>query len=65
MTQEGKQLRVTQVRSAISRVQKQRRTLEALGIHRMHQTVEHRDTPQIRGMLKVISHLVSVETVGA
>ena len=64
MTQEGKQLRVTQVRSTISRVQRQRRTLEALGIRRMHQTVEHRDTPEIRGMLKVISHLIVVETVG-
>ena len=64
MTQEGKQLRITQVRSAISRVQKQRRTLKALGIHRMHHTVEHPDIPQIRGMLKVISHLVVVEAVG-
>ena len=63
MAQNGKRLRITQVRSVISRVQKQRRTLQALGIRRMHHTVEHRDTPQIRGMLHKISHLVVVEEV--
>ncbi len=63
MAQDEKKLRITQVRSAISRQQKQRRTLQALGIRRMHHTVEHRDTPQIRGMVHKIAHLVVVEEV--
>lgn len=57
-------VRVTQVRSAISRVEKQKRTLRALGIRRMNHTVEHVATPQIRGMLHKISHLVRVEELG-
>jgi large subunit ribosomal protein L30 len=63
MAQDDKRLRITQVRSAISRGQKQRRTLQALGIRRMHHTVEHRSTPQIRGMLHKVAHLVVVEEV--
>ena len=54
-------LRITQVRSAIKRKANQRKTLEALGIHRMNQTVEHTDTPQILGMVNTVSHLVKVE----
>ena len=65
MAQGEKLLRITQVRSVISRNQKQRQTLKALGIRRMHHTVEHRDTPQIRGMLKKVPHLVVVEAVEA
>ncbi len=56
-------IRVTQRRSAIGRVRKQRLTLEALGIRRMHQSVIHNDTPQIRGMINKITHLIEVETV--
>lgn len=63
MAQDEKGLRITQVRSTISRGQKQRRTLQALGIRRMHHSVEHRDTPQIRGMVHKIAHLVVVEEV--
>jgi large subunit ribosomal protein L30 len=59
-----KMLRITQVRSAVTRMRKQRRTLRALGILRMHHTVEHRDVPQIRGMIQKVAHLVSVEEVG-
>ncbi len=54
-------LKITQVRSAIKRKANQRRTLEALGIRRMNQTVEHTDTPQILGMVNAVSHLVMVE----
>ena len=61
MAQSGKSLRITQVRSAIKRKADQRRTLEALGIRRMHHTVKHRDTPQIRGMVHKVAHLVEVE----
>lgn len=61
MAQQAKRLRITQVRSVISREAKQRRTLEALGIRRMHHSVEQQDTPQIRGMIQKVAHLVSVE----
>ncbi|MBT5875554.1 MAG: 50S ribosomal protein L30 [Candidatus Latescibacteria bacterium] len=54
-------IRVTQKRSAIGRVRKQKLTLEALGIHKMHQTVIHNDTPQIRGMIAKIPHLLEVD----
>jgi len=58
-----KKLRIQQVRSAIGRKQDQRKTLEALGITRMGQTVEHNATPQILGMINKISHLVSVSEI--
>lgn len=57
-------LRITQVKSAIKRQKNQRLTLEALGIRRIRTTVEHQDTPQIRGMIAKVSHLVQVEEVG-
>lgn len=59
-----KTLRITQVRSAIKRPEKQQRTLHALGIRRIRHTVEHIDSPQLRGMLAVVSHLVTVEETG-
>lgn len=59
-----KTLRITQVRSAIKRPKKQQRTLDALGIRRIRHTVEHDDSPQVRGMLAVVSHLVTVEETG-
>lgn len=54
-------VRVTQRRSVIGRPQRQRQTLRALGIHRMHDSVIHDDTPQIRGMIFQVKHLVEVE----
>ena len=57
-------LKITQIKSAIHRQQSQKKTLVALGIKRMHDTVEHNDTPQIRGMIHKISHLVNVECLG-
>ena len=56
-------LKITQLRSAINRLEKQKRTIRALGIRRLHHTVVHEDTPQIRGMLRVVAHLVKVEEV--
>jgi large subunit ribosomal protein L30 len=56
-------LKITQLRSAINRLEKQKRTIRALGIRRLHHTVVHEDTPQIRGMLRVVAHLVRVEEV--
>lgn len=54
-------LRITQTRSAIRRPKKQKLTLEALGIKRIRHSVEHNDSPQLRGMINVVSHLVDVE----
>ena len=58
-----KKLRITQVRSTIKRKEKQKRTIEALGIHRLHQSVVKPDNPQIRGMINRVSHLIKVEEV--
>ncbi len=55
-----KKLEIRQVRSAIGRHQRQKRTLEALGIRRMHQAVVHDDSPQIRGMVRKVIHLLQV-----
>jgi len=57
----GKTLRVTLVRSPIGYTKDQKATVRALGIHRMHQTVEHKDNPAVRGMIHKIIHLVKVE----
>ena len=53
-------IKVTQVKSQIGRLKSQKRTLEALGLRRMNQTVEHEATPSIVGMVNNVSHLVSV-----
>ena len=58
-----KRLRVTYVKSAIGYNVKQKQTIEALGLRRLHQVIEHPDTPAIRGMLNKVSHLVQVEEV--
>ncbi|MDU8885926.1 50S ribosomal protein L30 [Yeosuana sp. MJ-SS3] len=54
-------IKVTKVKSAINRTQRQKRTLEALGLKRIGQVVEHDATPNILGMVNKVSHLVSVE----
>ena len=54
-------IKVTQVRSGIGRPKRQKATLVALGLKKMHQTVEHEGTPQIIGMVNKISHLLKVE----
>ncbi len=56
-----KKIRVTQVRSKINRPQDQKRTLAALGLRKLNQTVEHDATPTIVGMVNKVKHLVSVE----
>ncbi|MCH9660309.1 MAG: 50S ribosomal protein L30 [Bacteroidetes bacterium] len=55
-------IKVTKVKSAINRTQNQKRTLEALGLKKIGQVVEHEDTPNILGMIRKVNHLVSVET---
>lgn len=54
-------LRVRLVRSPIGYTKDQRATARALGLRRLHQTVEHKDTPTLRGMIQKIVHLVQVE----
>lgn len=56
-------LKITQVKSAIGYKLKAKKTLAALGLRRMHQTVVKPDTPVIRGMIAVVDHLVNVEEV--
>jgi large subunit ribosomal protein L30 len=55
-------IKVTKVRSVIKRPKNQKRIMESLGLHKMNQTVEHDDTPNILGMINKVNHLVSVET---
>ena len=55
------QLKITQIRSVIDRPVKQKRTIEALGLGRPNNSRIVEDTPQIRGMLKVVEHLLKVE----
>ncbi|WP_431159248.1 50S ribosomal protein L30 [Winogradskyella poriferorum] len=54
-------IKVKKVKSAINRTKKQKLTLEALGLKRIGQVVEHDATPNILGMVKKVEHLVSVE----
>jgi large subunit ribosomal protein L30 len=56
-------LKVTQIRSKIGSTKRQKRTLEALGISKMHNPVEVEDTPQIKGMINKVNHLLKVEEV--
>jgi large subunit ribosomal protein L30 len=56
-------IKITQIKSAIDRPKRQKETIRALGIRKMHQTVEHEATPQILGMVAKVHHLVKVENV--
>ncbi len=56
-------LKITQVRSIIDRPLRQKRTIEALGLGRPNWERVHNDTPQIRGMINRVSHLVKVEEI--
>ena len=59
-----KKLKIQLVRSPISALPKHRRTARALGLRKMNQVVEKEDNPAIRGMIRAINHLVSVEELG-
>lgn len=56
-------LEITYVRSAIGRPERQRRTLEALGLRRLRDTARHDDNPTIRGMIHKVQHLVEYREV--
>lgn len=59
----AKRLKIQQVRSTINCLEKHKRTMKALGLHRIRQIVEHPDNPQIRGMATAVRHLVRVEEI--
>jgi len=56
-------LRIKWIKSDIGFARDQKRTLKALGFHRLHETVEKEDSPSVRGMIDKVSHLVKVEVV--
>jgi large subunit ribosomal protein L30 len=56
-----KKIKITQIRSGIGRPLRQKRTLQALGIRKLHHSVEKEATPQILGMVVKVQHLVKVE----
>ncbi|HXP90140.1 MAG TPA: 50S ribosomal protein L30 [Fibrobacteria bacterium] len=61
----SKKLEITQTRSTVRSTQPQIRTIEALGLRRIRHSVVQPDNVQIRGMLRVVNHLVSVKEVEA
>ncbi len=56
-------LRITWKRSTIKRTARQKATIQALGLRRLNHTVEHEATPQVRGMVNKVSHLLQVEEI--
>ncbi len=56
-------LKITQIRSTIGREKRQKRTVKALGLKKLNQTVIHDDTPSIRGMIEKVKHLLKLEEV--
>lgn len=56
-------IRITQIKSKIDYPERQKRTLAALGINKMHGTVEKEATPQIMGMVARVKHLVKIEQI--
>ena len=54
-------LRITYIKSAIGHPQDQKDTIRALGLRKLHHTVEHEDQPTIRGMIRKVTHLLKVE----
>ncbi len=58
-----KKIKITQIRSVVHTLERHKRTIKALGLGRPNYTVVHTDTPQIRGMINAVRHLVVVEEV--
>jgi large subunit ribosomal protein L30 len=57
----AKKIKITQIKAAIGYPQNQKITIRTLGLRRLHQQVEHYDTPAIKGMIATVRHLVKVE----
>jgi large subunit ribosomal protein L30 len=53
-------IRITQVKSRNGKPERQKRTLDALGIHKLNHSVEHEATPQIMGMVEKVRHLIKI-----
>lgn len=64
-TPQTKTVQITLVKSPIGYSKQHKATIRALGLHRMHQTVEQTDSPSLRGMLRMVAHLVEVEETEA
>ncbi len=60
---DAKQLKITYVRSAIGRNEEQKRTITALGLTKLNQSVVLTDSPSLRGMIARVQHLIEVEEV--
>ena len=60
-----KKVRLTYIKSSIGYSRRQKRTIRALGLKRLGDTVEHEDTPVVRGMVDKVRHLVQVEEIQA
>ncbi len=56
-------IKVTQVKSKIGSSKNQKKNLEALGLKKMHHSIEHEATPQILGMINKLKHLVKIEEI--
>jgi large subunit ribosomal protein L30 len=59
----AKELKITQIKSVIGYDRKQRSTIETLGIKKLNQSVVCKDTPQTRGMIQKVKHLLLVEEI--
>jgi large subunit ribosomal protein L30 len=56
-------IKITQTKSRIGATERQGKNLDALGLHRINQTVEHEDSPVVLGMVEKVRHLVKIETL--
>ncbi|WP_316797426.1 50S ribosomal protein L30 [Pedobacter agri] len=56
-------IKITQVKSVIDRSERQKRTVQALGLSKMNQSVEVEATPQIVGMIRKVNHLIAIEAI--
>ena len=56
-------IKITQTKSRIGATERQRKNLDALGLHRINQTVEHEESPVVLGMVDKVRHLVKIETL--
>ena len=57
------QIKITQIKSTIDRPERQKRIIIALGLGKLHHSVQQEDSPQIMGMVRKVSHLITVEKV--
>lgn len=56
-------IKITLTKSVIDRSKKQKETVKALGLRKLHSSAEHDVTPQIQGMINKVNHLITVETL--